>query len=562
MEDIILAIKERLRTIYPKQVEQVYPEILSLIERWKSRIHVSHRPIDQHDVCLITYGDSIRKTDEMPLSTLNRFYKTFLSDTISIIHILPFYPYTSDDGFSVVDFRTIDPKLGDWHDIDELKKHVDLMFDAVINHVSKDSLYFIKYLNQENGYETFFTEIDPKVDLSSVTRPRTSPVLTPFMTKNGVKHVWTTFSDDQVDLNYQDPRVLIEVLDVLLFYVFKGARMIRFDAVGFIWKKLNTTCMHLEETHALVKLMREVLDSVVDGVKIITETNVKHDENISYSGNGHDDASPVYPFPLPPLVVQAYISEKTTYLMHWLNHLEKTSKDTLFFNFLSSHDGIGLRPLEGIIPDHEKTIMLDTLLSRGAKINYRNLSNGQKTPYECCITFTDALSNLEDSDPIRAMRLLGAHMILLSLQGLPAIYIHSMLGSRNDLLGYQQSLINRRINREKLNFDHVIQELTHPHHLRYMVFEGLKKMIDIRKQEPLFHPHIEQQPYPVSDHVFGLLRGDNHSHIITLVNVSKKTIQIPLPGTYMNLLTQQVCHDFIDLEPFAYGWFKLHKTGM
>lgn len=556
-----MALSNYLQLIYPEHANIIEHEILSLIDRWKTKIKGSYRPIDQRDVCLITYGDSIQKVNQKPLQTLQTFYKHYLADTLSIIHILPFYPYTSDDGFSVVDFRTIDPALGSWDDIDQLRRHVDLMFDAVINHVSKESQYFKHYLEQKPGYETFFTDLDPQLDLSAVTRPRTSPLLTPFKTTHGTKHVWTTFSDDQIDLNYQDPRVLIEVLDVLLFYVFKGARMIRFDAVGFIWKKIGTTCMHLEETHALVKIMRTVIDHVIDGVKIITETNVKHNENISYFGNGHDEASLVYQFPLPPLVVQSYTSGQAIYLMEWLTHLEPTSSDTTFFNFLSSHDGIGLRPIEGIVPDDKKHKMIDILLSRGAKINYRNLPNGQKTPYECCITFTDALSDLGDPDIIRAKRLIGAHMILLSLQGLPAIYIHSLLGSRNDDLGYQKSLINRRINREKLMIDQLEDALSQSNHLRSLVFQGMKHMIQIRKSEPLFHPQVNQKAFPVNAEVFGLMRYDEKSHVITLVNVSNKTIRVDLPGVHQHMLTLDIHQDYVDLEPYAYGWYKSYKMG-
>lgn len=554
-----MAILDRLNKIYPNQADHVYQELMIRIESWKNRIHASYRPIDERDVCLITYGDSIRKDGEKPLATMLDFYIKHLKEVISTIHILPFYPYTSDDGFSVVDFRKIDPNLGDWEDIKVLHQHVDLMFDAVINHVSKESEYFKKFLKQEKPYENFFFACDPKTDLSSVTRPRTSPVLTPFETIEGIKHVWTTFSDDQIDLNYAEPKVLLEVIDVLLFYIEKGARMIRFDAVGFIWKVIGTTCMHLEQTHEIVKLMREVIDMVSSEVKVITETNVKHPENISYFGNGNDEASLVYQFPLPPLVAQAYISEKSTYITNWLSNLEETSDNTMFFNFLSSHDGIGLRPLEGLMDEHDKKEMIDVLLKRGAKINYRMLSDGSKTPYECCITYTDALSDLSDSDTLRSQRTLGAHMILLSLQGLPAIYIHSLLGSRNDEKGYHESKINRRINREKLSVALVKEELADENHLRHLVFSGMKKMIKARKNEPLFHPSVPQRVLKGDERIFQMIRGKDDNHLLVLINVSRDTVKVEVNGRYQNLLTGDMDNKYITLKAYEYGWYKTKR---
>jgi sucrose phosphorylase len=435
------------------------------------------------------------------------------------------------------------------------------MFDAVINHVSKESLYFQQYLQQKPGYETFFMDLPQTTDLSRVTRPRTSPILTPFETKAGVKYVWTTFSEDQVDLNYANPEVLIEVMDVLLFYVHQHSRMIRFDAVGFIWKEIGSTCMHHEYAHEIVKIMRSVIDRVSKGVKIITETNVKHTENISYFGNGFDEASLVYQFPLPPLVVQAYVSGKTTFLMQWLSNLEPTSSETTFFNFLSSHDGIGLRPLEGIVPDHQKEEMMNHLMSRGAKINYRQGPKGDRVAYECCITLTDALSDNKEDDMTRAKKMIGAHVILLVLQGLPAIYIHSLLGSRNDEDGFASSGINRRINREKLFISQVEAELNDSKHLRSMIFKGLSEVIKLRKNEKLFNPKIPQRTVDLGSDVFAIERFQEDERILIIVNVTDQVKTFFLNEHGQDMITNKAFHGHLEIEGFGFGIYKITKNG-
>lgn len=128
-------------------------------------------------------------------------------------------------------------------------------------------------------------------------------MLTEFDTKEGKKSYWTTFSTDQIDLNYQSIDLYKEILSILLYYTQNGARMIRLDAIGFLWKELGTTCMHLPQTHKVVQSFRKILDEAAPGTLIITETNVPHKENISYFGEGEKEAHMVYQFPLPPLVM-------------------------------------------------------------------------------------------------------------------------------------------------------------------------------------------------------------------------------------------------------------------
>ncbi len=556
-----MSILNRLKLLYPQNYVSISNEIDLLIKKWKSCEFKSYEDVSQNDICLITYGDSFYRKGEMPLETLQKFHSDYLRDVINIIHILPMFPYSSDDGFSVIDFRVVDPNLGNWDHLNSLQKQVDLMYDAVLNHVSVQNQYFKDFLNQKKGFEQFFITKNPNNDYSKVTRPRTSPLLTPFETKDGIKYVWTTFSADQVDLNYENPQVLLEILDVLLFYVLNGARFIRFDAIGFLWKKDDTTCMHLTETHEVVKLMREVIDSVTKGVKIITETNVKHLENISYFGDGNDEASLVYQFPLPPLVLHAFQTENTLYLSRWLENLEPTQIGTTFFNFLSSHDGIGVRPVEGLLPEDELSSMIQTVIDRGGKINYRKVSETLNIPYEMCITYLDALNGPDDSNDVQIKRMIGALTILLSLQGLPAIYYHSLIGSHNDYKGYEISKINRRINREKIDYSSLVNQLDNPENFRSMLFNQIKQRINLRKNNPLFHPQVPQIIHHHDKRTFVLERNDGEKCIYTLVNLSTQELKVNLSGTYINILTQALCQDTITLKPLESAWFQKLQNG-
>lgn len=406
---------------------------------------------DETDVVLITYADQFSAPGEKRLATFQRFFEKWLKPYFSHIHLLPFYPWSSDDGFSVVDYHRIDPQCGDWGDIARLNTQARLMFDFVCNHISAQSEWFADYLAQKPGYEDFFIAVDPATDLSAVTRPRALPLLTPFTMQNGrVRHLWTTFSEDQIDLNFASPVVLLAMVDVLLHYLREGAQYVRLDAVGFMWKTPGTSCIHLEKTHLLVKLFRAIADVVAPGTVIITETNVPHKDNIAYLGNGFDEAQMVYQFPLPPLVLHAIHTQNARTLCEWAQGLSDARiGETTWFNFLASHDGIGLNPLRGILPEDAILRLVEDLQAQGARVNWKNNPDGTRSPYEINVTYMDALSLRDDSDATRLARFLLAHALLLTFPGVPAIYIQSILGSRNDEEGVERLGYNRAINRQK-----------------------------------------------------------------------------------------------------------------
>jgi len=553
------SIKDRIKKLYPFQYEDVYDRTKNLIELWKPKINLVYPWVDKNDIMLITYGDGIQRKEEAPLKTLKALLDEELEGYISAVHLLPMFPYTSDDGFSVSDFRLINPDLGDWEDIDQLKVNYDLMFDAVINHASVSSMYFKEFLKGTEKYKNFFITADPKKDYSMVIRPRALPLLTKYEAENSSKYVWTTFSEDQVDFNFKDPEVLLEILDILLLYVSKGARFLRFDAIGFAWKEDDTNCMHLPQTHELVKLLREVLEACVKGCTIITETNVPHKDNISYFGNGYDEAGLVYQFPLPPLTLYSFISGNAKELSNWAASLDNTTETTTYFNFLASHDGIGVRPVEDILDNEQRNRIVETVLQRGGQIGYRSLPDGSQVPYELNINYLDAIAGDETDLEVMVQKYMCSQCVLMSIVGMPAIYYHSLLGSRNCYKDYEESGIKRRINREKLDFEELQNELINPESLRRNVLDRYKKMIKIRKQHVAFSPNSPQEVISFDERVFSFIRGDKEQKVLVLINVSRDKIILNTKFDGIDLFTNRKMSGNICMNPYDYMWLLLNE---
>lgn len=555
-------IEERLKKLYKDNSEYLLNEIKEKINNFNNLIEKNNEYImDEKNSILITYGDSL-KGEGHPLNVLEKFMENYVEDTINTVHILPFFPYSSDDGFSVIDYKKVNPELGSWEDIKNFSKNYYLMFDAVINHISKESDWFQNFLNNDPKYKDYFITVNKNIDLSSVTRPRALPLLTKFDTPEGEKYVWTTFSEDQIDLNYKNPDLLLDIIDVLLFYIKNGASLLRLDAIGYLWKKIGTTCIHLEETHEVIKLFKDIFDSINKEVIIITETNVPHKENVSYFGNGNDEAQMVYNFSLPPLVLNSYQIHSSKHIAKWASELEYPSNETTFFNFLASHDGIGLMPVKDILSDEEINNLLKKVERNNGNISYKRNSDGTQSPYEMNINYFDALYDSKESMEENIKKFLGAYFISFSLKGIPGIYIHSLLGSRNWVEGVEKLGYNRAINREKLSYKKLTEELKDEKSLRYKVFSGMKKMLNIRKKHKAFSPKSEQKIINISDNIFAIERNNENERIISIVNLSNKKINVDISGytkseKVLNLMTDKMINKFITLDSYDYLWVKL-----
>lgn len=552
-------VKQRLRRIY--QDEKKEQEALENISARLSKYKESKREsvgLSEKDSILITYGDTIFSEGESGLMTLERFLKNFVGDAIKSVHLLPMYPYTSDDGFSVVDYKKINPELGTWEHIRELSGSYSLMFDAVINHISKSSEWFQGYLQDKEPYRDYFITCDPEDDYSMVTRPRSLPLLTKFDTAAGDKYLWTTFSEDQIDLNFGCPELLAEIIDVLLFYGSMGAKFIRLDAVGFMWKKLGTSCMHLPETHEIIKLMKDILRTYAPDTRIITETNVPHKDNVSYFGEHGDEADLVYQFPLPPLVMHTFLTGNAQAISGWLEGLEFPEGGAAYFNFLSSHDGIGIRPAQGLLTETEQENLVTAALKHGGEVSYKDNGDGTTSPYELNINYQDALAGPEAPDEERIGKFLAAQTLLLSLRGVPGVYIHSLLGSRNDYYGKTVSGIPRRINRERLAYDDLKKMLTEDTNRR-KIFDTLIRRLRVRRNESAFSPEAVQRVKNLRPGVLAFVRENERTgeKIHVLINVSgaaQEAAYEELKGR--DLIGEREVLSRIRLEPWECAWIK------
>lgn len=554
-------IRQKLTQLYDADdAQQTYEDLQQLLTPVREGDPTT-LSLTERDVLLICYGDHLQAPHEAPLQTLHHFLRERVSDVINGVHLLPFFPYSSDDGFSVIDYTAVDENLGEWSHIRAMSEDFRLMFDAVFNHISSESEWFQQYLQGEAPYDDYFIAVAPDTDLSQVVRPRAKPLLTAFDTVEGTKHLWTTFSEDQIDLNLKAPAVLVDLIRILRFYVEQGAELIRLDAIGFLWKEIGTTCIHLPQTHTIIQLMRDVLDIIAPDTVIITETNVPHEENISYFGDGTNEAQMVYQFPLPPLVLHTLATGDATVLTAWAQSLGQTGEQVTFFNFTASHDGIGLRPATGLIPDEAVLALAERTRQHGGQVSYKTNADGSESPYELNITYFDAINppQLTQDNPEQAIaRFMVSQAIMLALRGVPGIYFSSLFGERNWQAGVQQTGRARTINRRKFQRDALQATLNDETALPTQIFTRYQHLLHIRTTQPALHPLSTQTIHDLSPAVVAIERGTDETRLLALHNVTAErvTVALPVTGNWHDLLAGDAAPytQLLTLAPYQICW--------
>ncbi len=559
--DIESTLLAHLEFLYGPDAESVLDDLLRLMRSFEGRLDVGpRRQLTEKDAVLITYGDMVTEAGRSPLESLGDFLTGHVAEVINTVHILPFYPYSSDDGFSVIDYSEVDPALGGWGDVESMRLSFHLMFDAVLNHISASSEWFEGFLKGDPRYRDFFTVVEPDADVSEVFRPRELPLLTEVDTASGPRHVWTTFSADQIDLNYRNPAVLLATIEVLLTYVARGADAIRLDAVTFLWKELGTSCIHLPQTHHIIQLFRSVVNVVAPAVILITETNAPHAENVSYFGDGTDEADLVYNFALPPLTLHAFHTGDASVLSEWADGMRAPSETTTFLNFLASHDGIGVGGARGYLSEDDILAMADRVEDLGGNVSYRATPGHGRMPYELNVNYLDALGqpNVDETDELVARRFLTSQAVMLSLQGMPAAYFHSLFGSRGWPEGVAQTGAYRTVNREKLVRRRIEDELRTGGSLRNLVFTGYAALLRARAEHTAFAPAAEQRIISLHRSVFAVLRSSEQGSVLCLNNVSGEPAVVDvsalIQGASTDVIAGERYEPMFELGPYETLW--------
>lgn len=499
----------------------------------------------EKDMILITYGDSIVEPDKKPLKTLASFMDNYLNDKINSVHILPFFPYSSDDGFSVIDYSSVNESLGDWQDIEDIADKYKLMSDLVINHCSSRSAWFQNFIKGSGIGKDYFFTADPSDDLSQVVRPRTSPLLRETETAQGTKHVWCTFSHDQVDLDFRNPQVLLAFVSIIRQYLDSGVKIFRLDAVAFLWKIIGSPSINLPHTHEVIRLLRTLIEHTKPETVIITETNIPNTQNLTYFGNANE-AHCIYNFSLPPLLVNSLVTGNCLYLKRWLMSMPPAQNGTTYFNFLASHDGIGLRPAEGLLSDLELNTLVNTMQNFGGRVSWRTSDTGEQKAYEINIALFDALKGTtKGEDKWGQERFICAHSVMFGLEGIPGIYIHSLLATQNDYEKLKNTHHNRAINRHRWDYQLLQEQLDSNFSTHSKVLNRMLALIDIRTKQPAFHPNATQYVLHLGLQLFGFWRQsfNRKQSIFCISNVSDEKVELRL--NELNLIVTDNWFDLI-----------------
>ena len=574
---LVNKITKHISTIYGEnfsktQIDHCCKKVISLIDRMQKDDNQVDNRWSEETVVLITYANSIIDKKNKPLKVLDKFLSNYCLKIISVLHILPFFPSSSDDGFAVIDYYDVDKNYGDWSHIKNISKNLSIMSDIVINHGSSKSHWFQNFINQEGKGSNYFINFDKLIDTSDVVRPRTNQLLQKFNTKKGDKYVWCTFSKDQVDYNFSNPEILYEFIMIIKHHMRQGITVLRFDAIAFLWKKFGTECINLDETHEIVRLFRTIMEYLSPKSILVTETNTPARENVSYFGNANE-AQWIYNFSLPPVLLFSILKGDSSYLEKLTMSMPPSQLGTSYLNFIASHDGIGLRPAEDFLNKEEMDILIETMKDNGGKISFRTDQQGKKSPYEINISLIDAIKKtVFGKDKYMLNRFICIHTIMMSLEGVPAFYIHSLLGTANDYEFYKKTNHNRSLNRHIYEEEFLYNELSNKNSVTSKIYNSLSDLIKLRKNQKAFHPNAVQFTLHLGTDLYGIWRQslDKKQSIFCITNITRNEkkfalIDINLIGfdSWFDLISGDLITDLsssINLNPYQTVWITNMRT--
>ena len=560
---IISILKKIYRQILTKQnIDLLKNEIVQLIDDFNKKNRLNKINISEKTSLVISYGDNIYSSQSSSMKIFQKFFQKNLEKLFDTIHFLPFYPSSSDSGFAVKDHYQIDKKIGKWSDLKKISKSKKIMADVVINHASARGLWFKNFLKRKKPGKDYFLTVNSKFNTSKVVRPRAHKLLKKIKIFEKNDYLWRTFSPDQIDLNFKNPSVLLRFIKIIIYLINNGVTIFRLDAIAYLWKQNGTECINLSQTHEIIKLLRVVTSLLNVQTLIITETNLPEKENLSYFGK-NDEANWVYNFSLPPLLIHAFLFENSSYLNQWSKKLPSTKHGNCYLNFIASHDGIGIRPTEGILNEKTLSSFLKRLKKNGSKFSYRKVQNKSKKVYEANITVFDALRK-SDFDPKGLFfleRYISAHAIMVSFEGVPAVYFNSLFGKSNDEAKYIITGNNRDLNRYKWNYENISKKLDNKNSKQSIFYKKISNLLRVRRKQKAFHPNASRQNIYIGSKIFSFKRIsiDRKQTIICITNLSSKIQKTQIDNAYYswnNLIGPKIetKNKLLILKPFETIW--------
>ena len=561
-------IRSKLNNIYKiflskKDIDYFENEIVQIIKNFNKKNSKKKKNISEKTTLVICYGDSVYSKKKKSIRVFQDFFQKKLKNYFDIIHFLPFYPSSSDSGFAVKDHYKVENKLGNWLDIKNVSKSSDVMADMVINHSSARGLWFKNFLKKKDPGKDYFLTVNTKFNTSKVVRPRDHKLLKKIKIFKKSDYLWRTFSPDQIDLNFRNPSVLIQFIKIMIHLINNGVTIFRLDAIAYLWKENGSKCINLKQTHEIIKLLRNIINLLNVQTTIITETNLPEKENLSYFGK-NDEANWIYNFSLPPLLIHAFLFENSSYLNKWSKNLPNTKNENCYLNFIASHDGIGMRPTEGLLNEKILNNFLKRLKKNGSKFSYRKVQNKTKKVYEANITVFDALkkSDYDQKGEFYLERYISAHAIMISFEGIPAIYFNSIFGTSNDETKFIISGNNRDVNRYRWNLKNISNKLRNPKTKQSIFYNSICKLLDIRRKQKAFHPNAKRINMNFGSKIFGFKRisKDKKQTITCVTNLSSVTQKIKIKSNKQkirNLMGSKIQiknNQFVFLKPFETLW--------
>jgi len=475
---------------------------------------------------------------------------------ISLVHVMPILKCpqgASDGGYAVSDFRDVDERVGTLDDIRDLARQMQqrdmlLTLDVVVNHTSDEHEWAQRARRGEQVYQDYYYIFDDRTvpDMFEETMPEVFPENSPgnFTFDDSMrKWVMTVFNSYQWDLNYSNPAVFIEMLDIVLFWANQGADIVRLDAVAFLWKKIGTTCQNEREAHLILQLMKDCCQVTAPGVLFIAEAIVAPVEIAKYFGEDAviaKECEIAYNATFMALLWDAVATRNARLLNQGIRSLPDKLDRATWLNYVRCHDDIGLGfddrdiIMAGYQPVAHRRFLLDYYTGEydDSPARGRPFGHNAKTGDARISGSLASLAGLETAiqkDDEEAIQqsidiILLLHSMIMSFGGIPLLYYGDEIGTLNDntyLEDANKAGDSRWMHRPRIDWE--IAALRKQHgSVQQRIFEGLKKMIAVRKSTPAFADYNNRELLETDNpHLFVFIRSNPfrpHDNVLVIAN--------------------------------------------